>query len=560
MTTRTIARHAASLEAVTIHKSVPEPNAPKARASRHDRKQRTKKNQQLVKYASLALLIFIAALFLLLSGIIDLGPPMAEGSVVYALLGEDVAPADFILVVYDDSTPPFLRGGKSPQARGLSPALVLSHGEERPNDTGRARVLTAEFLTTPSTDRLGVEDVQVQLQDAAGNKTVVSGALVVMQGTRSPVVEAGASASEITPSLFLWDAFAVNAVFVTDIESLDLRVHDERIPVRLSINGFPFDGALDVQDTIPPSANAHEMTVWTIDENVQAIDFVTNIVDGTEVTTRFAEDYDFSVIGELNIKIILTDSAGNTTELQTRAHVALDTEPPVIHGAIERNFFMGPGISYRSGVTVTDNRDKDVPLQVDSSKVDPYAPGYYPLTYSATDESGNTSSVTVTIRILNASEEMAYEKADEVIKKIIKDDMTDRQKARAVFIWVRNNIVYGRAADTSGPLQGAYAGFLTGKGDCYTYYAVSEVLLKRAGLETVGLERVPEGRTRHYWNLVYIDDGWYHFDTCPPPLDADTLLFTESQAKWFTTRIGNSTTYTHYYEYVHRDDLPEIAP
>jgi len=512
--------------------------------------------QLFVKISSMALLLTIVAALLLLNGVFDSGTPRAQSAVVYALVGEAIRPAEFISIAYNDSMPSLLRDAGSREREHL-PAVVVSQGEALPQAEAGTPILEAAYLTQPNFHVPGAQLVEIELRNRTGGAAEVLSTLVLMQGTRRAVVEAGASADEITPSLFLWGASDEDIAFTTDIENLDLQVHGERIPLQIDINGYNFECALEVRDTIPPRADANEVTILWVDDDVQPIDFVKNIVDATEVTARFGDDYQFNVSGVVDVRIILTDRGGNTAEIESRAHVDLDTEPPVITGAIARNFFKGLGISYRNGVTVTDNRDSDIVLQVDSSKVDPYTPGYYPVTYFATDRAGNTTSVTVTIRILDADEDAVYAKADEVLRKIMKKDMTDREKARAIFIWVKTHISYSGPSDTSGPLQGAYAAFLSGKGDCYAYYAVSEALLRRAGIDAVGVHRVPEGSSRHYWNLVYIEDGWYHFDTCPNPA-TNTFLFTESQAEQYTRRIAIRTGRSHYYDYV-KDGVPETV-
>ena len=69
-------------------------------------------------------------------------------------------------------------------------------------------------------------------------------------------------------------------------------------------------------------------------------------------------------------------------------------------------------------------------------------------------------------------------------------------------------------SDKSDWKTGAYTGLTAGRGDCFTYYAVSRALLTALGIDNLAVERVG-GETRHFWNLVNCGDGWYHFDACP---------------------------------------------
>ena len=102
----------------------------------------------------------------------------------------------------------------------------------------------------------------------------------------------------------------------------------------------------------------------------------------------------------------------------------------------------------------------------------------------------------------------------DVLDRIVWDDMTRLEQARAVFDYVHDHITYTGHSDKSDWKTGAYTGLTTGKGDCFTYYAVSRALLTALGIDNLAVERVG-GETRHFWNLVNCGDGWYHFDACP---------------------------------------------
>ena len=55
------------------------------------------------------------------------------------------------------------------------------------------------------------------------------------------------------------------------------------------------------------------------------------------------------------------------------------------------------------------------------------------------------------------------------------------------------------------------------------YACVSKVLLDRAGIKNMDIEKIP-AKSRHYWNLVDIGEGWYHFDTTPR-VDHPTIFY-----------------------------------
>ncbi len=143
----------------------------------------------------------------------------------------------------------------------------------------------------------------------------------------------------------------------------------------------------------------------------------------------------------------------------------------------------------------------------------------------------------------------------DVLESIIEDDMTPLEQAKAVFLYVHNNIRYVGKADKEDWVNGAYVGLTTQKGDCFTYYAVSRALLDALGIDNLPVERVG-GKTLHFWNLVNCGDGWYHFDACPRSLKMpifNSFMVTDKQVAAFTALAGRN-----YYDF-DASLLPERA-
>ena len=246
--------------------------------------------------------------------------------------------------------------------------------------------------------------------------------------------------------------------------------------------------------------------------------------DGKEVDTLTVGEY------EVRYSCDLVDVAVVTSTLTVKS---ADTTPPTISGATDKNVYVNDTISYRDGVTVTDNVDENVQLNIDSSKVDLTKPGKYELVYSATDSSGNTATVSVTVTVAKrpskqenntdkgegtkAPAASTKEKLDalctEILQDILSDGMSDRQKAEAIYKRV-HRIKYVNTPDDGDWIENAYVGLTTGRGDCENYSAASRALLTKAGIPNYELERYG-GTSEHYWEIVYVDGGWYHFDACP---------------------------------------------
>lgn len=249
-----------------------------------------------------------------------------------------------------------------------------------------------------------------------------------------------------------------------------------------------------------------------------------------------------------------------------------DHEAPVIEGAHDITVAVNGTVSYRDGVTVTDNVDEEVELRIDSSAVDLTKPGEYPVRYFATDLRGNEASVTITVTVTetvtlpddvgdvtvtgtaadtaNVTLDELNAVTDQVLGKIVTNGMSQKQKAKAIYDYVHNHIKYVGTSDKSSWVNAAYVGFTRGRGDCYNYFACSKALLTRAGIANVDLQRVG-GNSRHYWQLVNVGSGYYHFDACPHPNSYPlySFLLTEAQVRAYTEQCSSVRKNYYVYDY-----------
>ncbi len=234
-----------------------------------------------------------------------------------------------------------------------------------------------------------------------------------------------------------------------------------------------------------------------------------------------------------------------------------DNTPPVIEGASDKIVTIGDTVSYRSGITVSDNDDENVQLTVDASKVDLTRLGTYSLTYSATDKRGNTASVTVKITVVEktgddeGNEACSKEELDalcaSILKKIIKDDMTVREKAEAIYTKVNSAKYVNTSEGDDNWIEAAYVLLTKNRGDCENYAAASKALLSAADIPNYDMERYG-GTSEHYWNIAYVDGGWYHFDACPTlkKFYLKIFLITDDEAKEYSERCTTIPNYLTY--------------
>lgn len=222
--------------------------------------------------------------------------------------------------------------------------------------------------------------------------------------------------------------------------------------------------------------------------------------------------------------------------------LAADTTAPEILGLSEFVVKVGDNLSYKRGVTVQDDSGRDIPLAIDNSQVNLSQLGTYVVIYSATDLSGNTTTVEVPVTVIEGDPvdpQIVYNLADKLIADLLTEDMALQDKVFKLWNWCRTKIKYSYSAGARTVYEAAYEGLYDRKGDCYIYYATMEVLLDRLGVENMKVARVG-GVSNHWWNLVNLGDGWYHCDASPRQKGDPYLCFMQTDEQL--------AKYTVYYE------------
>lgn len=232
--------------------------------------------------------------------------------------------------------------------------------------------------------------------------------------------------------------------------------------------------------------------------------------------------------------------------------VADKTSPVIKTTYIE--VMLNSNVSYRKEIEVSDNYDvaAAVTVTIDNSKVNLAKVGDYPLLCTATDTSGNsiTREITVAVKDSNTvrhTQEEIDKYADQVLAKIINNSMSAKQKAQAIYNYTRSNISYKVNREKGDWLQGAYDGLVNKNGDCFTFCATAKALLTRAGIKNSVIQKEvtsSTSQTNHYWNIVDIGDGWYHFDTTPRMDGTQFFMWTDAALKKYSDAHMGSHNFT----------------
>lgn len=419
--------------------------------------------------------------------------------------------------------------------------LVLKNEVLQPEslvkDIEDASEVTVLFKQTPNTSILGEQEAIVLLVDSAQNVTEVKVKLTVLDIRSTVTVEAGSPVS-ISEEDFV-DGGKYQVSFITDLSAIDTGkpgIHD----VIFTVDGKQVDAKVEIIDSTAPVGTPVDQEIWN-DELPPAEIFVTDIRDASEVTASYKTAPDLSKLSVQLVTIELKDASGNSTELVARATVKADKEAPQIFGVSDKTVYIGEAIAYKKGVYATDNKDEEPEIKVDSSQVNIRQEGVYKVVYTATDSSGNvaTKEINVTVVKFTVSEEEVFAKADAILARILTPEMSKRDQAYAIYKWIKANVGYNGESDKTDWLKEAYRAMVDGVGDCFTFYAVSEALLTRAGIDNMRVTRVG-GRTQHFWNLINCGDGWYHFDSCPHKDHFDTFMLTDKEVEEYTQKRGNN--------------------
>lgn len=135
---------------------------------------------------------------------------------------------------------------------------------------------------------------------------------------------------------------------------------------------------------------------------------------------------------------------------------------------------------------------------------------------------GNISSISITFDYKYAKDKVVQQraevnkKADDIIKSIIKPDMTDFEKELSIHNYIINNAKYDYENSKKGTVPPesftSYGVLVKGVGVCQSYALAMKKLLNLARVESIIVSGYGDG-VLHAWNLVKIEGDYYHVDT-----------------------------------------------
>lgn len=120
-----------------------------------------------------------------------------------------------------------------------------------------------------------------------------------------------------------------------------------------------------------------------------------------------------------------------------------------------------------------------------------------------------------------------YKEATEIVSSIIKDDMTQEEKAEAIYLWLEEHCVYAskeweylkeqefqkdeRWAEFE-DANNAYGAIVKGEALCVGYASAYQLLCYMADIKAITVNGFLNGNIPHAWNMIYLDGNWYQID------------------------------------------------
>ena len=291
----------------------------------------------------------------------------------------------------------------------------------------------------------------------------------------------------------------------------------QTINFNIGMYGRNFPCKLVIKDTVAPVGEGVAQKSFASQEAPDPATCVANIQDVTDVTVTWKEFPDMSEGGMFMAYALLTDAAGNETVVGVPFDVTKDSTAPVITGFQDLIGYIGDTITYRGNIIIKDDYDESPKLDIDTSAVNVNKPGKYDVVYTATDFSGNKTSVTVKIKITEkprgyVEPDVVYAEAKKILNQIIEPGMTEEEKALQIVWWCRYNIRFILRTRSRSWTEAAYNAFTKRTGNCYSTACAVRALLDVAGIENMTIERYPYQTATHFWNYVKINGQWYHCD------------------------------------------------
>ena len=418
--------------------------------------------------------------------------------------------------------------------------LVLAPGEAAApeaflTDAADETALQYAFLQAPDPDSREIQDILIRMTDAGGNTADVPAQILysslgrmTIEAKNGLLTGADLGRPEAEPEAFIANTLGT-------------------YPVRVQLTDGVEIALVTVVDTVAPVLTLQEGPFYT--RHAYTPEELVNAEDVTGAILSFTQAPDQDSDQPQTFSVQAVDAAGNETIAAFPLTLAVDDTPPVLYGVVNRSGYVNEPIAYLAEAYAEDDVDGRVDMTVESGVI-LSRKGKYTVTYTATDKSGNTVSKSCIYTLVEPSvtDEQVRQMAQTILSEIITPDMVTAEKLKAVFDYVRGRVHYTGSSNKNDWRQEAVRGYEARRGDCFTVYSLTRALLDELQVPYMSVTR-KSTTSRHYWVIVNIGTGWYHFDPLVTSIHKHRcFMWTNQQCK-----------VKSYFWRFHEENFPAIA-
>ena len=386
---------------------------------------------------------------------------------------------------------------------GTGQLLVLAPGEDAAPEAYLSGVtdetdLTYAFAVAPDPNSREIQDILIRVTDAGGNAADVP-AQALYSSLGRVTVEAK---NGLLTGADLYRPEAEPEGFTANVPGT--------YPVRVRLADETEIAMVTVADTVAPVLTLKAGPFYTRHE--YAPEELVDAEDVTGVALTFVQAPDPESDQPQTVVIRAVDAGGNEDTVSFPLTLAVDRTSPVLYGVVNRTGYVNEPIAYLAEAYAEDDVDGRVDVTVESEVI-LSRKGKYTVTYTAADRSGNTSVKTCTYTLVEptVTDEQVHQMARSILDQIITPDMVTAEKLKAVFDYVRGRVHYTGSSNKNDWRQEAVRGYEDRRGDCFTVYSLTRALLDELQVSYMSVTR-KSSASRHYWVIVNIGTGWYHYD------------------------------------------------
>lgn len=343
--------------------------------------------------------------------------------------------------------------------------------------------------------------VVVDVIDAYGNKTSKTCKLSIKFALDNINLELGEKLKVEDFVINPKDYAKVSRKVLSSIDEFSLGSQE----MAYEVDGVEYKLKVNVIDTTPPKLVLRDLTYYLGDKEYVYKDFVKSANDASgDVELLYDANFDFKTIGVYELKVTAKDINGNSVTEVATLSVKADNRGPVFSGLTNLTVNKGATIDWNAKVKAVDARDGQMEYKVDTSKVNLNVSGTYYAVYTSTDLSNNTTTKKRKVVV-------RYDISD--LDNLTRAYYDKHLAGKSVFEmtkYIRNHMGYGHTSGTDA--EALYKAMTTNIGSCRGHAFMLARALDYAGIKNMVIKSI---NGKHYWNLVYENGVWRHYDSTP---------------------------------------------